>query len=74
MVCLEGKEYAGNAEDLDLIFGLRRSPGKGTATHSSFSAWRTPMDRGAWQDTVHGVEKRGTRLSTSPQSTTISKV
>ena len=45
MVCLEGKEYAGNAEDLDLIFGLRRSPGKGTATHSSFSAWRTPMDR-----------------------------
>ena len=22
---------------------------EGTATHSSILAWRTPMDRGAWQ-------------------------
>ena len=25
------------------------------ATHSSILAWRIPMDRGAWQVTVHGV-------------------
>ena len=25
------------------------------ATHSSILAWRIPMDRGAWQATVHGV-------------------
>jgi len=28
---------------------------KGVATHSSILAWRIPMDRGAWQATVHGV-------------------
>jgi len=25
------------------------------ATHSRVSAWRIPMDRGAWSATVHGV-------------------
>ena len=25
------------------------------ATHSSILAWRIPMDREAWQATVHGV-------------------
>ena len=28
------------------------------ATHSSILAWRIPMDRGAWQDAVHGGHKR----------------
>ena len=28
---------------------------KEMATHSSILAWRIPMDRGAWQATVHGV-------------------
>jgi len=27
---------------------------EGMATHSSILAWRIPMDRGAWQATVHG--------------------
>ena len=27
---------------------------EGMATHSSILAWRVPMDRGAWQATVHG--------------------
>ena len=31
---------------------------EGMATHSSILAWRIPMDRGAWQATVHGVAKR----------------
>ena len=33
------------------------------ATHSSIIAWRIPMDRGAWQATVHRVTKSRTRLS-----------
>ena len=33
------------------------------ATHSSVLAWRIPMERGAWQATVHWVAKSHTRLS-----------
>ena len=29
------------------------------AIHSSILAWRIPMDRGAWQATVHGIERAG---------------
>ena len=36
---------------------------EGVAPHSSILAWRIPMDRGAWQATVHGVSKSRTRLS-----------
>ena len=32
-------------------------------THFSLLARRSPMDRGAWQATVHGVTKSWTRLS-----------
>ena len=28
---------------------------EGMATHYSILAWRIPMDRGAWQATVHGI-------------------
>ena len=31
--------------------------GEGMATHSSILAWRIPMDRGACQATVHGVQR-----------------
>ena len=30
---------------------------EGMVTHSNILAWRIPMDRGAWQATVHGVAK-----------------
>ena len=33
---------------------------EGMATHSSILAWRIPMDRGAWQATVHRVTKSRT--------------
>jgi len=33
---------------------------KEMTTHSSILAWRIPMDRGAWQVTVHGVAKSWT--------------
>ena len=41
---------------------------KGLATHSSILAWRIPMDRGAWRDTVNRITKNQTQvkpLSTS---------
>ena len=40
---------------------------KGMATHSNILTWRIPMDRGAWQDTVHGAAKNQTRLSNYAQ-------
>ena len=54
---------AGVTGDLGSIPELRRSPEEGMATHSSIPAWRIPMDRGAWQATVHGVTKSWPRLS-----------
>ena len=42
---------------------------EGMAIHSSILAWRIPMDRGAWQATVHGVAKSRTRLSDTTQHT-----
>ena len=33
---------------------------EGMAIHSSILAWRIPMDRGAWQATVHRVAKSRT--------------
>ena len=35
--------------------GLEDPLEEGIATHSSILAWRAPMDRGAWQATVHRV-------------------
>ena len=33
---------------------------EGMATHFRILAWRIPVDRGAWQATVHGVAKSWT--------------
>ena len=33
---------------------------EGMATHSNILPWKIPMDRGAWQATVHGVTKSST--------------
>ena len=32
------------------------------ASHSSILAWKNPMDRRAWQATLHGVAKSRIRL------------
>ena len=42
----------------------------GMATHSSILTWRTAMDRGAWQDTAHGV----TESDTTDQPSTLTHV
>ena len=39
--------------------GLEDPLEEGMATHSTILAWRIPMDRGAWQATVHGVKRVG---------------
>ena len=38
-------------------------PGKGTGNPSQYSCLENPMDRGAWQATVHSITKSLTRLS-----------
>ena len=59
----DGKESARNAGDLGLIPGLERSPGEGNGNPLQYSCLENPMDRGAWQATVHGVTKSQTWLS-----------
>ena len=56
---------AGDVRDMGLIPGLGRSPGEGTATHSSILAWRIP--RRAWWAIVHGVTK--SQIQLKPLST-----
>ena len=51
------KASAYNAGDLGLIPGLGRSPGEGNGSPLQYSCLENPMDRGAWQATVHGVAK-----------------
>ena len=46
-----------NAEDTGLSPGSRRSPGEGNGNTLQYSFLGNPMDRGAWQATVHGVAK-----------------
>ena len=43
-----------------LIPGLGRSPGEGNSYPLQYSGLEIPMDRGAWQATVHGVTKSWT--------------
>ena len=58
----DGKESACNAGYLGLISGLGRSPGEGNGNPLQYSCLGNPMDRGAWQPTVHGVAKSQTWL------------
>ena len=59
----DSKESACNAGDLGLIPGLGRSPGEGNDCPLKYFCLENPMDRGAWQATVHGLTKTQTGLS-----------
>ena len=48
---------AGDVRDTGLNSGLGRSPGEGHGNPLQYSCLENPMDRGAWQATVHGVAK-----------------
>ena len=51
---------AGDVRDVGLISGSARSPGGGHSNPFQCSRLENPMDRGAWQATVHGVAKSQT--------------
>ena len=59
----ESKESACNAGDLGSIPWLGRSPEEGNGNPLQYSCLEYPMDRGAWQSTVHGFAKSQTQLS-----------
>ena len=46
--------------DMGLILGLGRSPGGGDDNPLQYSCLENPLDRGAWQATVHGAAKSQT--------------
>ena len=52
-----GKESACSAGELGSIPGLGRYPGEGNGNPIQYSCLENPMDRGAWQATVHGVTR-----------------
>ena len=54
------KNLPANAGDVGSIPGLARSPGKGNGKLFQYPCLGNPMDRGAWQATVHGVTKNQT--------------
>ena len=51
------KESACIGGDLGLIPGLGRFSGEGNGIPLQYFCLENPMDRGAWQATVHGVEE-----------------
>ena len=53
---------AGDARDTGLIPVSGRSPGGGHSNPLQCSCLENPMDRGAWQATVHGFTKSQTLL------------
>ena len=57
---------AGDMRDAGWIPGLGRSPGEGNGNPLQYSCLENPMDRGAWQATVHGVARVGHDLATKP--------
>ena len=50
---------------MGVIPGLGRHPGGGHGGSLQYSWQENPMDRGAWEATVHGVTQSRTRLNTA---------
>ena len=53
---------AGDLRDVGSIPGWGRFPGEGNSNPLQYSCLENPMDRGAWQATVHGVTKSRRQL------------
>ena len=54
------KNTQANAGDVSFIPGLGRSPREGNVNPLQYSCLENPMDREAWQATVHGVSESDT--------------
>ena len=57
------KESTCSAGDQGSNPGLGRSPGEGNGCPLQYSCLKNPIDRGAWQATVHGVANSQTQLN-----------
>ena len=62
---LDGKKSACNVGELGLIPESGRTPGEGNGNPLQSSSLGNPMDRRAWQTTVHGVAKTRHKGATS---------
>ena len=62
---------AGDTAVVDSISGLGRSLGVGNGSPLPYSCLGNPMDRRAWQVTVHEVTKSQTQLSRHTHTHTI---
>ena len=63
------QKSSANVGDASSIPGSERSPREGNGNPLQYSCLGKPMDRGAWQTTVHGVERVGHDLVTKQQQT-----
>ena len=59
---------AGDARDVGSVPGLGRSLREGNGYLFQYSCREKPMDRGAWQATVHGVAKSQMSMHTHTYS------
>ena len=64
-VCKESACSAG--DDLGSIPELGRYPGEGNGNPLQYSCLENPMDRGAWQATIHGVTRVRHNLAAKQQ-------
>ena len=53
----DSKESPCNAGDPGSISRLGRSPGEGNSNPLKYPCLVNPMDRGAWQATIHGSQR-----------------
>ena len=56
----DGKEFTFNAGDPNVMPESGRSSGERNSNSLQWSCLENSMDRGAWETTVHGVEKNQT--------------
>ena len=50
---------AGDVRDVGSILVSGRSPGEGNGNPLQYPCLKSPMDRGSWWATVHGVSRVG---------------
>ena len=59
---------AGDSRDLGSVLGLGQPPAVGNGNPLQYSCLENSTDRGAWQATVHGVERVRHDLMTKPKT------
>ena len=68
------KNPPANTGETGSIPGLERSPGEENGNQLQYSCLENPMDRGAWQATVHGLARVGHDLMTKPPPSNLIKL